>query len=113
MGLSITLYDEEHEDADAWGEVYSANITHNLTEMADKAGVYLCLWRGDENGYTHAKQLIGPLRDGIAKMTESAHYYKQFDAPNGWGIYDDFLPWLQRLREACETYPDATIETSR
>ena len=26
-------------------ELYSANITHNLTGMADAAGIYMHLWR--------------------------------------------------------------------
>lgn len=31
-------------------EVFSANITHNLGEMADKAGIYKACWRPEEIG---------------------------------------------------------------
>jgi len=41
--------------------VYDANITHNLGEMADEAGVYKHLWRPEEIGLTKAAELIEPL----------------------------------------------------
>ena len=51
MSLDFYLY----VDVDTGGEephrtdLCDKNITHNLTEMADKAGIYKCLWRPDEN----------------------------------------------------------------
>ncbi len=38
------------DDKEETNEVYSANITHNLGEMADKAGIYYALWRPEEKG---------------------------------------------------------------
>ena len=47
---------------------FHANITHNLGQMASKAGIYKCLWRPEEIKVTKAKQLIPLLEKGIALM---------------------------------------------
>jgi len=93
--------------------VYDANITHNLAEMATALGIYDCVWRPDENGFTEAALLIEPLRRAIAKMKANPDKYRAFDSSNGWGTYKNFLPWLEKYLAACEANPDATIEVSR
>jgi len=45
-------------------EVLDKNITHNLNTMADKAGIYNCLWRPDENNFKYAKDIIPILEKG-------------------------------------------------
>jgi len=50
---------------------------------------------------------------GITQLKSDPKRFKEFDAKNGWGTYDDFLPWLQKYLEACEAYPDAEIRASR
>lgn len=94
-------------------EVFDANITHNLTEMADKAGIYDALWRPDEHGYTKAGQIVPILREGLAKLKADPGYYKLFDSPNGWGRYIHFVPFVEKVLAACEEYPDADIRVSR
>src|SRR5690242_20071192 len=47
------------------GTVFDRNITHNLNAMAGEAGIYKHLWRPEELGITHARQLIEPLRAGL------------------------------------------------
>lgn len=93
--------------------VFDANITHNLNQMAAQAGIYDCLWRPDENGYTHASQLIKPLEKGLNELKGRPHHYKKYNPPNGWGTYDDFIPWLESYLQACKDHPDAEIEVSR
>jgi hypothetical protein len=107
MSLDITLKKR------GWEELYKANITHNLNKMAEEAGIYQALWHPDEIGITRAKQLILPLQQAIASMMMSADYYRKFDSPNGWGTYDNFLPWLEKLLKACEEYPEARVEVDR
>lgn len=92
-----------------WG----ANITHNLTRMADEAGIYGAVWRPEEHGITTAAQVAEVLRRGLADMEARPDHYRQFDATNGWGTYDQFLPWLREYLEACEQWPDATVRVSR
>ena len=107
MSLDVYL-----TDADG-NEVYWANITHNLNKMADAAGIYKHLWRPDEIGITKAKQLIGPLREGLQMMVWEPAKYKEFDASNGWGKYQDFLPWIADYLQACIDNPDADVHVSR
>ena len=94
-------------------EVFSANITHNLGEMASVAGIYKHLWRPEEINITHANQLIAPLQNGLSIMKKDPDKYRKFDAPNGWGKYDDFVPWIERYIEACKQDPDAKISIWR
>lgn len=94
-------------------EVYGANITHNLTGMADAAGIYKHLWRPEEIGITKAEQLIEPLREGLAKLEADPEKYEAFNSPNGWGMYKHFVPFVRNYLAACEANPDAEISVSR
>lgn len=111
MSLDIDLLDPSAiYEADP---LYEANITHNLTPMANKAGIYKCLWRPEENGFETAGQLIEPLKRAIEIMQSNPEEFRKLDAKNGWGTYDQFLPWLIELLENCEAYPMALIESDR
>ncbi len=46
-------------------------------------------------------------------MTEDPERFRKFDASNGWGTLDQFLPWLKRLRNACDENENAKIKVSR
>jgi hypothetical protein len=123
-------------------EVFDANITHNLNKMAAEAGIYEALWRpaeldperaariraaqdrkdyhGPEGAYAieseatiHARDLIQPLRAGLALLKAEPDRFKAFNPENGWGSYDDFVPWVERYLTACEEYPDAEVSVSR
>ena len=100
------------DDADTT-EVYSSNITHNLGKMAAEAGIYEALWRPDENGITKAAQLIGPLSDGVRRLRDDPEKFDQFNAPNGWGKYENFVPFVENYLAACRKYPDADVRVSR
>lgn len=107
MSLDVSLY------AVRRAEVYDANITHNLTGMADAAGIYKHLWRPEEIGITKAEQLIEPLREGLAKLEADPEKYEAFNSPNGWGMYKHFVPFVRNYLAACEANPDAEISVSR
>jgi len=94
-------------------EVFSANITHNLSTMAENAGIYNHLWRAEKIGITAARELIEPVSKGLADMKKRPEFYKQFDSSNGWGMYEDFVPWIENYLEACKKWPDAKIGISR
>jgi len=93
--------------------VYEANITHNLNSMADEAGIYYHLWRPEEVGVTKAEQLIEPLTIGLAQLRADPEHFKKFNSSNGWGMYENFVPWVARYLEACREYPDADVEAFR
>ena len=94
-------------------EVYSANITHNLNKMAEAAGIYEALWRPEEIGITQAGQLIEPLSIGLEKLKADPMYYSQFNAVNGWGTYENFVPFVEKYLEACQANPDAQVSVWR
>lgn len=107
MSLDVTLI------APRPTEVYWRNITHNLNKMAQEAGIYQHLWRPEELNITVAKDLIDPLTEGLARLEDKPEHYRKFDAPNGWGTYDNFVDFVRDYLKACQENPDATIEVSR
>lgn len=94
-------------------EFFNANITHNLGAMAGEAGIYGIVWRPEDNGITHARQLIEPLRKAVADMKADPARFEKHNSSNGWGLYENFLPWLERYLEACEDHPDALVSVWR
>jgi hypothetical protein len=94
-------------------EVYSANITHNLGKMASEAGIYQALWRPEELGYYSARELITPLTKGLALLVAEPERFIKFNSPNGWGMYEHFVPFVRRYVQACSDHPDAVICVSR
>ena len=105
MSLDMTLVSSSGEH---W-----QNITHNLADMAEVAGLYKVIWRPDEHGIEMAWQLVGPLEDGIADMVKNPWKYIPHNAKNGYGTYKRFLPWLLELLDACRNMPDARIHVDR
>lgn len=94
-------------------ELFNKNITHNLGQMAREAGFYKQLWRPEETDVVTAQQLGVHIEKGIAELKSNPEKYKQFSAENGWGTYEQFLPWLSELLTACKEYPDAIVSASR
>lgn len=94
-------------------DIYHANITHNLGEMADEAGIYKQLWYPEEIGISKAAQLIEPLTAGLEKLKANPKYFRRFDSPNGWGVYENFVPFVENYLEACQQFPEANVRVSR
>lgn len=114
-------------------EVYNANITHNLGEMADKAGIYEALWRPHrlKEGYNipeedhdaeykfeeantiKAIDIIQYLEKGLADLKARPEHFEKFNSPNGWGTYVNFVPFVEKYLNACKQYPDAKVEVWR
>ncbi len=113
--------------------VYSANITHNLGQMADEAGIYEALWRPHrlKEGYniseddheaeykfekenpSIAKDIIGKLALGLDTLKSDPEHFKKFNPENGWGTYDGLVKFVEKYLNACYEYPDADIDVSR
>lgn len=94
-------------------EVYSANITHNLNKMADAAGIYGCLWRPDENGIVFAWQIIDPLSVGLARIVTNKAEFEAYNASNGWGLWEHFVPFCANYLQACRDNPNARVSVCR
>ncbi len=108
MSLDFKL---EYVDYDT-GEnanAYTASITHNLGKMAEEVGIYTFLWHPDSIGDLSAKDLIEPLKMGLELLKSNPDKYKEFDSPNGWCTYDDFVPFVEEVLKACKKYPNAKV----
>ena len=140
MSLDVTLYRKRtisYDGGKTWSDeenenIYDANITHNLGEMADKAGIYEALWRPyrlkadyvqqddykaemefEDSTTTVANEIIPALEKGLADLKARPEYFKTFDSPNGWGTYKHFVPFVEKYLEACKEYPGTFVSVSR
>jgi hypothetical protein len=100
-------------DQDATECVYTARITHNLNRMADAAGLYEVLWRPDECGYTYARDLVQPLRQGIEALRADPAAFTVYTPANGWGSYEGLVRFATAYLAACEQWPDAEVSVWR
>jgi len=107
--MSLDVYLEEVKPT----EVYGGNITHNLTKMAQEAGIYEALWRPDENYITEARHLIDPIEKGLAKLKADPEKFKKFNPENGWGNYENLVKFVERYLKACKEHPEASVGVSR
>lgn len=105
-------YDEGKTWDEGDEEVYSANITHNLSEMAEAAGIYEALWEPKKIGATKAGEIVKILEKGLAKLKRRPQHFMKFNSSNGWGLYENFVPFVERYLAACKEYPEATIQVS-
>lgn len=92
---------------------YSANITHNLNQMAEAAGIYRHLWRPEEIGITTARQLIEPLAAGLDRLLAEPDHFRQWNPETGWGSYEILVEFVRDYLAACEEYPDADVSVWR
>ena len=93
--------------------VFEGNITHNVAEMAKAAGLYIPLWRPEEQGLVKAAELIGPLKVGLERLEADPGKYRLLNSHNGWGSYEGLVEFVQEYLAACEENPDAAINVSR
>ncbi len=93
--------------------VYQANITHNLNKMANEAGIYEALWRPEDKGWVYARDIIQRLEDGLKDLKAQPEHFSQFNAANGWGLYEHFVLFVAKYLAACKQYPSAVIRVSR
>ena len=107
MSLDVYLMKRKMTD------VFWSNITHNLTKMADKAGIYQACWRPEEIGATQARDIAPILEKGLADLKKRPAYFRKFNPKNGWGTYDNLVKWVEEYLAACKEHPSAKIKVSR
>lgn len=107
MGLDLKLREGKPE------VVWCGSITHNLTAMAEAAGLYECMWRPEELYINYASQMIHPLRCGIAVLKQDKEKLEKLNPENGFGSYDSLLRVAEKYLAACEENPNAEVEACR
>ncbi len=125
MSLDIYLYDANREVENICPccgrplltkepeEIFFANITHNLSNLASSAGIYYHLWRPSELGIKKAGDLIEPLTEGLDTLLNKKDILREYNPARGWGRYEDLIDFVKDYLAACEKYPDATIQVDR
>lgn len=86
------------------------NFTHNVTGMWSLIGVYDALYMS--NGDVAGKH-IEALERGVKFMLDHPDECRKHNAPNGWGTYEQALPWLQEVLDGFRKHPKATIRISK
>lgn len=101
--------------------------------MASAAGLYEALWRPyqlnknynvaekdyeaeyafEEANPVYAKDIIEDVEKGLNELKRHPEHYKTFNSPNGWGMYEHFVPFVEKYLEALKEFPDAIVETDR
>lgn len=109
--MSLDFYLEYYIDKNKI-EVFTLNITHNLTQMAIKCGIYYALWKPEEINCKYAEEIIAILEEGYIELKMFPDYYKKYEAKNGWGLYIHFVPFVKKVLDACKKYPSALIKVS-
>lgn len=114
MSLDVYLSTDGCEHCGSEGEeVFSRNITHNLNNMAEAAGVYEALWRPEEIPVNRAGDLVHILETGLQRLLSDPKHFEQYNPDNGWGDYDGLVSFVRSYLNACKEYPNARIRVSR
>ena len=93
--------------------LWTHNITHNLTAMAEAADVCKALWRPEELGLVLAKDVQPHLIRGLGALLTNPTKFEALNPPNGWGSYANLRTMLVDYAEACGRWPEAVIHISR
>ena len=56
-----------------------------------------------------ARDAARVLDAALVEMTAHADEYRAMNPANGWGDFDTFREWLQKILEACREMPDAVL----
>ena len=94
-------------------DVFTGNCTHNLSQMAEAAGLYRPCWRPDVLGVTKAGELIPLLQAGLEQLKSDPEHFKTFTPANKWGSYESLVSFVEGYLQACITHPDATVQVGR
>jgi hypothetical protein len=140
MSLDVSLYRTYHISYDKGKTLeekeecmYESNITHNLGNMASEAGLYEALWRPHrlKEGYnipeddhdaeyefeeanpTFAYQIIDVVEKGLEELKSNPEHYETFNSPNGWGMYKNFVPFVEKYLDALKQYSECRVIVSR
>lgn len=93
--------------------VFDKNITHNLTKMADAAGLYYVLWRPEEINVKTCNDALPILQIGLATLKIKREEMIKLEPSNGWGTYAGLVDAVESYIEACKQNPNGKISVSR
>lgn len=104
MSLWLTVTHPGSEEAFSW------NLTGNLRPMLEAAGLE-CFW--ELIGSSVPVFMLQPkVNRALLSMMFRPAVYKQHDAPNGWGTWEQLLPMLALFHEALDRAQDGEVRIS-
>jgi hypothetical protein len=108
MSLDLSLYVETDTGAAELTRVdlFDRNITHNVSPMWSRAGVYEALYKSRDKT---AADVVDVVRAGVQTMEREPDEFRKLNPPNGWGDYNGALAFLRAFLTACEAHPKAKI----
>ena len=119
----IYIYMEDIPQLRKYDLDYNLNITHNLTEMASKCGLYDPIWRpyriygvADEDEDTikpKAEDLISPIETGLRILKADPERFKDYNPENSWGSYESLVWFVEKYLNILKAHPDAYVEVCR
>jgi hypothetical protein len=94
--------------------LWSGNITHNLTRMANAVGAYGVLWRPEENDIQTASQLIEPLIEAAEKFLRTPiEKLRELEPENKWGTAENLIAFIEEALHAARKWPEAKVVACR
>ena len=90
-------------------ELFSRNITHNVSRMWVKAGMYAAIY---ENHGKRAGDMLPELEKGVAAMEADRDGYVLLEPINRRGTYEGALAFAIAFRNACREHPKAEVRSS-
>lgn len=95
-GISVEAYETNN--------FWHGNMTHNLGKMAShvqcsaRFTLYDLLWRPAEHGFNQVTQeYIDGILEGYMNVKNHKSDLIQYNAPNGWGTYENMINFLRDL----------------
>jgi len=102
--IDITV---DHEDGYSSGfEV--GNMTYNVSTMVKEACGVTFSWF---DGMT-CKQALPILYFCWRNLRRNPSHFRRFEAPNGWGTYEQFMPYMTRFYVMARLHPKGIIRVS-
>jgi hypothetical protein len=53
------------------------------------------------------------MEKGLKELKSNPEEYRTYDASNGWGLYEHFVPFVEKYLEACKSYPELLVRVDR
>ena len=91
------------EYKDKTNVVFKWNITHNLSEMADKViidnlSLYNLLWHPNNYNYQIVNEdYINKIKERYKLLKNNKTYFEKYNPDNNWGNYDSLLMFVKEL----------------
>lgn len=95
------------------GLIVTLNSQEDKVELGNQTYNHGRIW-GESMGVDHfrkfknekAKELILPLKLGLARIDCDPEYYAKFEPANGWGSVEQAVEYMRKVLQACIEHPE-------